>query len=103
MSVMSLDQNSFNDTIQGSSVPVLVDFYADWCQPCKQIAPLLEEIAAENGDAVRVCKVDVSENPELAEKFGVMSIPFVMSFKDGKVYKQSIGAVPKAALLGLIE
>ena len=102
MASMPLNAGSFKETIENSKIPVIVDFYADWCQPCKQVAPLLEEIAAENQGKVLVCKVNVDENQQLAGEYSVMSIPFIISFKNGQVYKHVIGAVPKHELLALI-
>lgn len=103
MAVMQLNASNFNETISTSEVPVIVDFYADWCQPCKRIAPFLEEIANENEGRALVCKVNVDENQALASSFNIMNIPYVMSFKNGEPYKHVVGAVPKAELLGLIE
>ena len=103
MAVQPLNESNFDETIKNSSIPVVVDFYADWCQPCKQVAPLLEEIAAENEGKALVCKVNVDENQRLAGSYGVMSIPFIVSFKNGQIYKQVLGAVPKNELLALIE
>jgi thioredoxin 1 len=103
MAVLSLNESNFNETIKNSAIPVLVDFYADWCQPCKRIAPYLEEIAAENNGSILVCKVNVDQNQSLAAAHSVMSIPFVMCFKNGKVHKQSVGAVPKSELLALAD
>jgi thioredoxin 1 len=102
MPVRSLNKDNFHETIKNSPVPVLVDFYADWCMPCRHIAPFLEEIATEKEGQALVCKVNIDENQSLAEEFSVMSIPLVLSFKNGKVHKQALGAVPKEKLLDLI-
>ena len=103
MEVKQLTSADFHETIKNSEIPVIVDFYADWCGPCKRIAPLLKEIAAESGGKVLVCKVNVDENQDIASEFSIMSIPYVISFKNGEVYKHVVGAVPKSELLALIE
>ncbi|MCL2015631.1 MAG: thioredoxin [Defluviitaleaceae bacterium] len=97
-----LTSNNFDEIISGSNVPVLVDFYADWCNPCKRIVPTLHEIAEEHGDSILVCQVNVDENQELATAFQVMSIPNVISFKNGEFYKRVVGAVSKEELLELV-
>ncbi|MGL5541011.1 MAG: thioredoxin [Erysipelotrichaceae bacterium] len=81
---------------------VLVDFYADWCGPCKMVAPILEELAKENEGKANIVKLNVDNDPEVAQKFGVMSIPTLILFKDGKIVKQVIGFQPKPQLQALI-
>ncbi|MCL2665450.1 MAG: thioredoxin [Defluviitaleaceae bacterium] len=103
MSVQLINEQQFDEIIPNSAVPVIVDFYADWCQPCKRIAPVLEEISNEAEGRVVVCKVNVDDNQKLAARFSVMSIPIVISFKNGSVYKRVVGVVPKDELLALIE
>jgi len=103
MAITSLTNSNFEDTINNSEVPVIVDFYADWCVPCKRINPLLEEISTEKEGQVLVCKIDVDQNQNLASNYQVMSIPNVISFKNGEVYKRVVGAVSKEELLGLVE
>ena len=103
MAITMLTDNNFEEIISGSDVPVIVDFYADWCKPCKRIAPALEEIAQEKNGQVLVCKVDVDQSQQLASAFQVMSIPNVISFKNGEIYKRAVGAVSKEELLGLVE
>ncbi len=102
MAVTVLTQADFHEKIKESKLPVLVDFYADWCGPCKRIAPLLNEISEELAGKVLVCKVNIDENGGLAEEFGVMSIPYVVCFKDGKPVDQIVGAVPKENYLAMV-
>jgi len=92
----------FQTTIEKGTKPIIVDFYADWCGPCKMMAPVMEEIASENA-AVDIYKVNVDENPELAIEFAVMSIPTIISFKDAKMYKKAIGAQGKQSILNLVQ
>ncbi|MGR9049134.1 thioredoxin [Halobacillus litoralis] len=98
--VKATDQNFTEETSQGL---VLADFWAPWCGPCKMIAPVLEELDAEMSDQVKIVKLDVDENQETAGKFGVMSIPTLLLFKDGQVVDQVIGFQPKEALAELIQ
>jgi thioredoxin 1 len=91
--------NSFDEEILGSDKPVLVDFWAEWCGPCKMIAPILDEIAAENPDALRVVKLNVDDNLRTAQRYEVMSIPTLMLFKNGEVQVRVVGAKSKSALL----
>ena len=97
MSVLHVNKNSFQSIVKESAKPVLVDFWASWCGPCRMIAPVLEEIAAERPD-VKVCKVNVDEENELAMSYGIASIPTLLVFKNGQVVNKSIGAVPKAKI-----
>ena len=90
---------SFASDVLGSDKPVLVDFWAEWCGPCKIISPVLEEIAAEQAGKVRVAKLNVDDNPDAARRFDVMSIPTLIVFKDGAPVKRLVGAKPKGALL----
>ena len=89
---------NFDEQVLKSSVPVLVDFWADWCAPCKMIAPILEELANEYDGKIAFAKVDVDSNPETSLTFGIRSIPNLLVFKNGKPMDQVIGAVPKAVL-----
>jgi len=98
-----LDEENFDEIITNSEIPVIVDFYADWCMPCKRIAPTLEEIASENDGQILVCKIDVDKNQELAGAYQVMSIPNIISFKNGEVHKRIAGVASKEALLELAE
>jgi len=103
MAIQNLTTNNFDEVIANSEIPVLVDFYADWCEPCKRIAPLLSEIADENEGKLLVCKVDVGEYQQLAVDYDVMGIPSVISFRGGAVHKRITGAVPKKELLALVD
>jgi len=103
MAVKVLDDNNFEDIIKNSELPVLVDFYADWCKPCLRIAPSLEEIADEKSGEVLVCKVDVDQSQNIATAYQVMSIPNIISFKNGEMYKRVVGVVSKDQLLELVE
>lgn len=95
----TLNVDSFDEAISTSENPVLVDFWAEWCGPCKMIAPVLDEIAAENGDKITIGKVNVDENPDLARRFEVMSIPTLIVFKNGEPVKRLVGAKNKAGLM----
>ena len=102
MSVITITSANFESEVLKSDKPVLVDFWASWCGPCKMMSPVVDEIAAES-DAIKVGKINVDDQPQLAQKFGVMSIPALLLFKDGAVAAQTVGAQPKAALLKVIE
>ena len=101
MAVVSINKSNF-DALVKENKKLLIDFYADWCGPCRMLGPIVEEIAAERPD-VKVCKVNVDEEGELAARFGVMSIPAVFVLKNGEVVAQSLGAKPKAQLLALLD
>lgn len=90
---------SFEADVLNSDKPVLVDFWAEWCTPCKMVAPVLEEIAAENSEKLALVKLNIDENPQVARDYQVMSIPTMAVFSGGKVVKSIVGAKPKAALL----
>ena len=101
MSAISVNKNNFNQEVLNSDKPVLLDFWASWCGPCRMVAPVVEEIAAERSD-IKVCKINVDEQPELAARFGVMSIPTLVVMKNGKVINQAVGARPKAQILAML-
>jgi len=100
---MAVTGNSFESEVIQSNLPVLVDFWAAWCSPCRAIAPAIEEIASEYAGKLKVVKVDTDENQDIAVKFQVMSIPTLMVFKGGKVVERLVGARSKAALLSTIK
>jgi thioredoxin 1 len=93
-----LDDSNFKKEVLDSDIPVLVDFWAEWCYPCRMVAPAVEEIAKEYQGKLKVCKVNVDEARQTAANYGIMSIPTISVFKGGKVMEQIVGAVPKAAL-----
>lgn len=101
MAVQKVDLQNF-ESIKNLEKTVLLDFYADWCGPCRMVGPIVEQIADERDDIV-VGKVNVDDNPELAGQFGVMSIPTLVVLKNGEVVNQAVGALPKAKLLALLE
>lgn len=101
MSVINVNKNNFNE-IKNSDKTVLLDFYADWCGPCRIVSPLVDEIADENPQYI-VGKINVDNEPELAQAFGVMSIPMLAVMKDGKVVNQAVGARPKDSILEMLE
>ena len=103
MSVLGITEENFEVEVMKASQPVIVDFYADWCGPCKMMSPIVEKIAEELGDTVKVGKINVDENMELAQKFSIMSIPTIMIFKNGNLDKTFIGVTSKSELLDAIK
>ncbi|MFA5101256.1 MAG: thioredoxin [Candidatus Omnitrophota bacterium] len=103
MSVMHFTDANFKSEVLESATPVLVDFWATWCGPCRMVAPVVEELAKEYAGKVKVGKVDVDENSRIATEFGIMSIPTIMIFRDGKVMEQVVGALSKGQLKSMID
>lgn len=101
MSAISVNKNNFNQEVLNSDKPVLIDFWAPWCAPCRMVVPLVEEIAKERSD-IKVVKINVDEEQELAMQFGVMSIPTLVVMKNGKIVNQVTGARPKAQILAML-
>ncbi len=101
MNVLHITKDTFEKEVLNADKPVLVDFFATWCGPCKMIAPVLDEIAAERED-IKVCKINVDEEPELAAKYDVVSIPSLFVIKNGEITNQSLGAKPKAQILEML-
>lgn len=102
-STIEINESNFEGEVLKSAQPVLVDFWAPWCGPCKMIAPVLEEIAAEKGEKVKVVKVNVDENPWLAQRYGVQAIPTLLYFVNGEVQDRQVGAASKRAILSRTE
>ena len=98
MATVKVDAANFQSEVLESSEPVVVDFWAEWCGPCRMIAPALEEIAGSLGEKVKIVKLNVDENPHTAAKYGIQSIPTLMIFKDGQMASRQIGAAPKQKL-----
>ena len=101
MFAININKNNFQNEVMNSDKPVLLDFWAPWCGPCRMVVPIVEEIAQERSD-IKVGKVNVDEQPELAGQFGVMSIPTLVVMKNGKIVSQAMGAKPKSAILAML-
>ena len=103
MSLTVINDDDFKKEVLESKLPVLIDFWAPWCGPCKMIAPFIEELAKEYSNRVKICKINIDENQKVANNYGVMSIPTLMVFKNGKVLEQVVGALNKNDLKKKIE
>ncbi len=101
MSVINVNKNNFKEEVIESKKPVLLDFWATWCGPCRMVGPIVEEIAQERPD-IKVCKINVDEQDELASAFSIMSIPTLMVVKEGKIVNQTVGARPKESILQML-
>ena len=101
--LVTLTEDNFETEVTGSSVPVIVDFWAEWCGPCRMLTPILEELATEKGAAVKIGKVNVDENPNLSQKFNVRSIPMLVFFKDGQAKETVVGVQSKGALAAKLD
>ena len=101
MKVLHINKDNFHNEVLNSEKPVLLDFFASWCGPCRMVSPILDEIAEERED-IKVCKVDIDQQPELASRFRVMSVPTLMVMKNGQIMEQSIGAKPKHQILAMV-
>jgi thioredoxin 1 len=102
-STRAVTDSTFESEVLKSSKPVLVDYWAEWCGPCRMVAPVLEEIASEHGSKIDIVKLNVDENPEVVRTYGILNIPTLTVFRDGQVAKEIVGARPKAALLRELE
>jgi thioredoxin 1 len=103
MSEMNISRNNFEQEVLRSDKPVLIDFWASWCGPCRMLSPVISEIAEEFGDKVKVCKVNVDQEGDLAAAFHVSSIPTLVVLKDGKITNSMVGVRPKAQIVGMID
>jgi thioredoxin 1 len=103
MGALAVDDTKFEDEVLKSDKPVMVDFWAEWCGPCQQLAPLVDELAEELGEKIKVVKVNIDEAPEAPTKFGVRGIPTLMIFKDGQVADTRVGGMPKSQLEEWVE
>ena len=102
MAELKITAANFENEVLNSDKPVLLDFYADWCGPCKMLAPVVHEIAEENADALKVGKINVDEQMELAQQFRIVSIPTLVVMKDGQIANKAVGAMPKEDILALL-
>jgi len=103
MKTIAINETTFETEVLQSDKPTLVDLWAPWCGPCRLIAPLVDEIAEENGERFKIAKLNIDDNPQIAQRFDVRSIPTLLFFKDGELRDQVVGTVPKSALLARLE
>lgn len=101
MKVLHINNDNFHKEVLNSDKPVLLDFFASWCGPCRMVGPILDEIAQERED-IKVCKIDIDEQPELASRYRIMSVPTLMVLKNGQIMEQSVGARPKHQILAMV-
>ena len=101
MSIINVTNETFHQEVINSSKPVLLDFWASWCGPCRMVGPILDEIAEERED-IKVCKINIDEQPELASRYRIMTIPTLMVLKNGQIMEQSVGAKPKHQILAMV-
>ena len=98
MSTFTINDSNFDDEIKNSHLPILVDFWAEWCGPCKQIGPILEEISEEKQNKIKIVKLNIDENPITQQKYGVRGIPTLILFKNGNLFDSKVGSMPKSSL-----
>ena len=103
MTTLKTSDSNFENDVINSNIPTIVDFWAEWCGPCKQVGPILEEISDEKKDQINVYKINIDENPEIPQKYGVRGIPTLMFFNDGKLIDTKVGSIPKSSLNKWIE
>ncbi len=103
MKILNVTDDSFAGEVEKYNGTVLVDFFADWCTPCKMLSPIIEDVAENTNENVKICKVNVESEKELAKKFGIMSIPTLIVFKDGEVHNRSVGVTGKRAIMDMLE
>jgi len=103
MATISTNNSTFNNDISSPNLLIIVDFWAEWCGPCKQIGPILEEISNEKKDEIKILKLNIDENPDVAQKYGVQGIPTLMIFKEGNLIDTKVGSLPKSSIVEWIE